>query len=240
MSFAIGEIWRLQITGTPKAWNWLARLGTRTSRRAPIWGWPCVSYEMEGYETARENWALALEWAEKAGDKASMALALNGLGEAARDRRDWGEAEGYYRETLRLGKALGSEFRIALALHNLGYVAMAKGEFADAEMRFKDSLSRYKACLNHQGEAECLAGMARLATLDGRLERAARLSGATEALLERLGTRLDTLDRADYERTLKNLGNQLDNRLESILNEGRSMSRERAVEYALADRFTES
>jgi predicted ATPase/transcriptional regulator with XRE-family HTH domain len=199
----------------------------------------CV-YRTEGFANARQHWALTLEWAEKAGDKANMALALNGLGEAARNRGDWREAEGYYEETLRLGRALGSEFRIALALHNLGYMALAKGEVASAEMRFKDSLSRYKTCLNHQGEAECLAGLARVAALEGRLERAARLCGSTEALLERLGTRLDTLDRADYERTLGILGNQLDNRLELILNEGRSMSRERAVEYALADRFTES
>ena len=83
--------------------------------------------------------------------------------------------------------------------------------------------------------AECLAGLGRVETSKGKLERAARLCGATEAMLEGLSTRLDTLDRADYERTLGTLRSQLGERLGMLLDEGRAMSMEQAVEYAMTD-----
>lgn len=184
------------------------------------------------FGTARHHWALMLEWAERAGNRASMALALNSLGEMARYDGDWEEARSYYKQTLNLARELGNESRTALALHNLGYVALFRGELERAGMLFTESLSLYEGRHYHKGVAECLAGLGKVEAAKGRLERAAKLCGATEAILERLGTQLDTLDRADYERTLEALKSQLDERLEPLLDAGRDISMERAVEYA--------
>ena len=191
------------------------------------------------FAAAQHHWELTLEWAKKAGNDASIALALNSLGEMARYRSDWEEAERYYERTLRLARELGNEFRVALALHNLGYVALAREEIERAGTLFTDSLLLYEGRQYHKGVAECLAGLGRVEALKGRLERAARLCGVTEAILERLGTRLDTLDRADYERTLGILKSQLGERLNALLDEGRAMSMEIAVECAATDRFKE-
>jgi tetratricopeptide (TPR) repeat protein len=185
---------------------------------------------------AQDPWELTLEWAERAENGATTTLALNSLGEMARFRGDWKEAERYYEQTLRLARELGSEFRMALALHNLGYVALYRGEPERAKRLFTESLSLYQGRQYHKGAAECLAGLGRVAASQGMLERAARLCGATEVILEGLGTRLDTLDRADYERTLKALRNQLGERLQTLLDEGRAMSMESAVKYAVTDR----
>lgn len=187
------------------------------------------------FEAAQHYWELTLEWAEKAGNGASVALALNSLGEMARYRGDWAEAKRYYEQTLTLARELGNEFRMALALHNLGYMALYRGEPKRAERLFTDSLSLYEGRQYHKGEAECLAGLGRVEASEGRQERAARLCGAAEAILENLGTRLDTLDRADYERTIGTLRNQLGERLETLLDEGRAMSIAEAVEYATTD-----
>ncbi len=165
---------------------------------------------------------------------------MNSLGEMARYREDWEKAERYYEQTLRLARELGSEFRIALALHNLGYVALSTGEPERAGKLFTESLSLYQGRQYQKGVAECLAGLGRVAASKGMLERAARLCGASEVILEGLGTRLDTLDRADYEQTLGTLRSRLDERLETLLDEGRAMSMGKAVEYAVADHCTRS
>ncbi len=198
-------------------------------------GLALCAQDEEEFDAAVGYWRLMLEWAERAGNQASVALALNGLGEMARARGDWAEAERSYERTLKLARELSNEWRTALALHNLGYVALARDEREQAARLFRESLSLYMGRHYHKGVAECLAGLGRVEVSNGRLDRAARLCGATEAILEGLGTRLDTLDRADFERTLATLRSQGDGRLETLLDEGRAMSMDQAVEYAVAD-----
>ena len=186
------------------------------------------------FGAAQQYWALMLEWAERAGNDASVALALNSLGEMARYRGDWEEAEHSYERTMGLARKLGNEPRMAMAMHNLGYVALYRGEPERAARLFRDGLPLYMGRQYHKGVAECLAGLGRVEASKGRLERAARLCGATEVILEGLGTRLDPLDRVDYEWTLGTLRSQLGERVETLLDEGRAMPIELAVEYAVA------
>jgi predicted ATPase len=184
-------------------------------------------------DDARRHWQMMLEWAERAGNRASMALALNSLGEMARHDGDWEAAERCYEQALRLATELGNDSRMALALHNLGYVALSRGEARRAKARFTQGLRLYDQSHHPRGVAECLAGLARAEATAGEPERAARLCGASEAILDRLGARLDTLDRADYERTLACLRSQLGEKLDDLLEEGRAMSMDRAVAYAV-------
>ena len=190
-------------------------------------------------EPAQHYWEQMLVWAKKAGNDATLALASNSLGEMARSRGDWEEADRCYQRTLTLARELGNDFRIALALHNLGYVALYREDHEAADRLFTDALSLYKGRQYRKGVAECLAGLGRVEASKGDPERAARLCGATEAILKSLGTRLDSLDRADYERTLGLLTSRLGENLETTLGEGRGMSMETAVQYALTHHFTE-
>ena len=196
-------------------------------------GLALCAQEEDRFDDAHHHWQLALEWAERSKNDASVALALNSLGEMARHRNDWDQAERYYERALHLAKELGSEFRMALALHNLGYVALHRGEPGTARRHFTESLSLYADRQYRKGKAECLAGLGKVEVSAGRPERAARLCGASEAILEQMGARLDTLDQADFERTLAALRSQLGGRLEANLDEGRAMSIDEAVTYAV-------
>lgn len=194
----------------------------------------CAQEERQ-FKTAQRYWKMMLESAERAGNEASVALALNSLGEMARYDEDWELAERYYERTLGLARELVHEPRMALALHNLGYAALGRGQPEKAKGLFADSLLLYEGRQHHKGVAECLAGLGRVEASQGKPERAARLCGAAEAILERLGTRLDTLDRIDYDRTQVALGDQLDEKLETLLDEGRAMSMDQAIAYAVSD-----
>ena len=64
----------------------------------------------------------------------------------------------------------------------------------------RQSLALYREQADRSGIALCLAELASVASEEGDLGLAARLSGATEALLTTGGARLEPADRADYDR----------------------------------------
>ena len=87
-------------------------------------------------------------------------------------------------------------------LYNLGGVAIKLKQLPEAALLLKDGLS-----LNHkqgrvQTVAACLAGLAIVATVEENLERADRLSGATQAFLDSLGTDLEVTDADRYDRAV--------------------------------------
>lgn len=87
-----------------------------------------------------------------------------------------------------------------------------------------------------RGVAESLEGLASLAAAGGKPERAVRLLGAAEALREAIGTPLPPSDRPDYERSVSTLQQRLDQRLfTTTWAEGRAMTPEAAMEYALSE-----
>jgi hypothetical protein len=72
------------------------------------------------------------------------------------------------------------------------------------------------------------------------VEKAARLFGASEALREALGTPLPGSYRANYERNLSSMRKQLDEAsVAAAWAEGRAMTMEQAIAYALAEPETE-
>lgn len=186
------------------------------------------------FATAQRSWERSLAMARVAGIPARIASALNGLGEAARGQGDLETARCYYEQGLELARATDSEWGVAMALHNLGCVACHSGQHERALALFSESLSLHAKRQVRQGIGECLAGLAHAAIAQGHAERAARLCGASEAVLESIASRLEMLERMDYEHTLAMLRDTLPaERLDALLAEGRSLSMECAVEYAM-------
>ncbi|MGC4104880.1 MAG: NB-ARC domain-containing protein [Thermomicrobiales bacterium] len=188
---------------------------------------------LDGIDGARPYWEETLAWAQRSGHRETIAKATNSLGELARHREDWDAATNQYQQALATGEELVSDFLVALASHNLGYAAIGTGDLALAMARFTESLRRYRGLRHRKGMAECLAGLARVAVLEDTDERSARLCGAAAAFLDELRTQFDTMDRADYERTLATLRERLGPRLETLLAAGRVMSHDEALEFAL-------
>jgi hypothetical protein len=75
-----------------------------------------------------------------------------------------------------------------------------------------------------------VAGLAAVAEAEGRLERAARLFGTAEALLETTGTHLAAADEAEWERNVAAVRAQLDGAaFAAAWAEGRARDPEAAV-----------
>ena len=141
------------------------------------------------------------------GQRWYLAISLASLGDVARYEGDYDEAEALYQEALDRSRDMGVKHDIAWALHNLGHVAKTLGDRERARTLFDDSLAIELELGDRSRIARCLVGLAGVAVAhakeDGRrdeAERATRLFGAAQTLLEAVGARLAPANQAEHDR----------------------------------------
>jgi Tfp pilus assembly protein PilF len=140
--------------------------------------------------------------------------------------------------------AAAASFRDALAtgsnqqwaLRNLGYLALEAGQPGEAAAHFREALALTWTPRNGSVVLENLNAFASAARAQRQWERAARLLGAVDAGLERLGGVLaEPLGQQQQERTLAAARAQLgEPAFTTAYAAGRALSLEQAVQEALA------
>jgi ATP/maltotriose-dependent transcriptional regulator MalT len=170
------------------------------------------------------------------GDAWQIARSLRNLGEVARCEGDLERAAALCDESLARYREWGDRLGEALGLRTLARTVEDRGDRPAAAALFARSLAGLRDA-GARGEVPgCLLGLARLAAAEGRLERAARLAGAAQALLEATGGSLPAADRAAVDRHLAAvrpaLGEPAFGAAQAL---GRRLSLEAAVADALAD-----
>jgi tetratricopeptide (TPR) repeat protein len=168
------------------------------------------------------------------GERSGMAYSLGGLGDVALARCDREIARTYYEQCLANFREIGDRSGIAYALHGLGNVAMDRGDYILAGPYLAESLTRHRDAGDRTGIAGVLEGVARLRVAQRAWEHAARLWGAAEALREAIGAPLPPVSRQAYERETSAVRNAMTaEAFEAAWTQGREMSREEAVAFAL-------
>jgi predicted ATPase/class 3 adenylate cyclase len=172
--------------------------------------------------------------ARHVGDPWQIAFAVNNKGEVARVLGEYDKAHRYYVETEQLyqqADAIGDQARL---IHTLAYIAQHEGDLVVAEAKFRESLESFLELGNKRGIAECLVGLAGLATERKELEWAVPLLAASEALLTSFGAAWWPADRVEFERSLESTRTALEPaEFEELWNQGEAFSLEEAVKYAL-------
>jgi predicted ATPase/DNA-binding CsgD family transcriptional regulator len=169
-------------------------------------------------------------------DRQAMGFLLLFLGGAAIDEGDHDRAVGLLEEGLELNRELGDTLGTALCLASLGIVALEQDDPERAAALYEEDLRLLRSLRDKAATAFGLRGMACVAALRGDAARAARLWGAGEALGEAINLPLSPFDRAhpDYEGLLNGVRPRLEEiAWEAALAEGRAMTPEVALEYAL-------
>jgi len=171
------------------------------------------------------------------GDSYGMGWALNHLGHVAQLRGDFERAMQLHEESLvPFRKAGGGELQVSFieAFQSMGQTALAQGDAALALKYFTKSLMESQEFGYRIGTAWCLAGLAGVAALNEKPERAAWLWGAAEALRQSIGVRDAPASRKTRERLVAEVRSQLD---EDVFNakwdEGQTTSVEQAIAEAL-------
>jgi DNA-binding NarL/FixJ family response regulator len=137
---------------------------------------------------------------------------------------------------LAISREIGERQATTSALYTLAILARTEGKDEHARNLFEESLRLSAELGNEADVAHCLEGLASMYGAEGRIVRAARLWGAEEAVLEKLEEAVYTYlpDRALHRGQVAAARSQLDEATwTAAWTEGRMMSLEQAVEYAL-------
>jgi predicted ATPase/DNA-binding SARP family transcriptional activator len=128
---------------------------------------------------------------ELLGDQLQLAAALNARGLIAMQRRNYSEAEQFFRQSLALRRALNHTPGIAASLANLGAIVMMQGNNALAQVYYAESLALYRRVSDPSNIALVLARMANLLLAQGAYAEAEQLfeesHGIAAELLNRQG-----------------------------------------------------
>jgi tetratricopeptide (TPR) repeat protein len=223
------------LTGWEDAFASLGRLG----------GLACHVGDYEQAEQLlQERLALARDRANPDVSRLFIAWALNHLGDAARCQDDMGRAAPLYEESLTIfrqheDRQHGDRQGIAAVLHNLAHVELSQGNTGRARALFLESLNLFQGLNFDWSMADCLVGLAGVASQEGRPERAALLFGAAEAAQEVIdlsGILTEPANARARNRDMAAARGAIDAEAwEKAWSAGRAMSLEQAVASALGE-----
>lgn len=189
--------------------------------------------EHERVEALREETEALLP---ELSDRPLIAPLLIFLGLAALNENEYRQTEALLGDGLSMYREMGDIYGIAICCGTLGFVALHRGDVDRAAAVFEEALVSLRELRDRVGILHCLMGDASVNGLRGEPDRAARLWGAAEALGEAAAVPLlpaiDSL--YDYERHVAAARSQLgEEPFLAAWAEGRAMTPEQAVEYAL-------
>jgi ATP/maltotriose-dependent transcriptional regulator MalT len=170
----------------------------------------------------------SLALARERGDKPRIGTAQLTLGGLALSRGELAQAETCAQEMLALSREMGNKELTAMALALLGEIRRRQGDLAQARVFCTEGLLLAMEAGIRHALGWNLIGLAKVAADEGQPEQATRLFGAAEACLH--PDALDPLERADYERAVERVREQLgEEAFAAAWAEGRTMTPEQAL-----------
>jgi tetratricopeptide (TPR) repeat protein len=188
------------------------------------------------YAAARPVQEESLALYRELDDRRGIGYALIHLGHTARGQDEYVEARHLYEESLEVFQQLNIQGDIAHSLANLGNIAADVGDYAAARVMVEESLATYRSVGNVWAMVHMIGNAAGVAAGLGQPDRALRLAGAAAAQRETKGVPLPLDMQFRLERLLEPARQALDEAAQAAAwEDGRAMSLEEAVTYALED-----
>jgi predicted ATPase/DNA-binding CsgD family transcriptional regulator len=189
-------------------------------------------------ERAEAAFEEALTLYREMGNKWGAGAMLTQLGMIPFVRGDHERAVRCFEEGLALSREVGDRLISHMAVYRLALSSRIGGDQKRASQLYAEGLELAVEAGDKADAAHCMEGLAGLIAERGESERAARLLGASEALLETTGAShyADAQERVLYKRSVEALRSGLgETALEAARAEGRAMTLEEAIEYALGE-----
>jgi predicted ATPase/DNA-binding CsgD family transcriptional regulator len=206
-------------------------------------GFGLVATQRGDFEAARKYLEKSPSLFRRAGEDGQAAQMHTLIGAVLLREGDHEGALRGFEEGLALARSTGDRMSICIALFSLAQLALAGGDYDEASRRFAEGIAPSREIRDRGNVAHILEGLGIVAGARGEAMRATRLLGASEALISTIGLRGHTyyqmFDRSLYELVRDEVRAELgETAFETALDEGRAMSPEQAVEYALEDPTT--
>jgi predicted ATPase/DNA-binding SARP family transcriptional activator len=195
-----------------------------------------VAAEQGDQERAIELSERAAELYQESDDRRGHALAVSNLGGIALERGEYAKASELSEQAYGLFETLEDSEGMALALVNQGFSALSEQDPERSIELLREALRRLAELEFKDVIGYCFEGLAAVLALTARAEEGARLLGAAEALRESLGVELAPAEQSTHRETVDAVRVRLgDERFSDAWRQGREMSLERAIAYALEE-----
>jgi tetratricopeptide (TPR) repeat protein len=195
-------------------------------------------YSIEAPEQYDAGIALCRQGLEvfmRLGDLPGIAQAYNILGELARLVGDYAAAETYYLTCRDVSEETGELMRVAMSDTNLGFIAYHKGRYRQSAELIQLGLRAIHSLQNDYGITTMMGSLAGPLAQISEVDRAARLLGASFALLEASSARFQPSDMPEINlfmhTTREIMGAE---RFDQAYQAGRSLSQAEALTLALS------
>jgi non-specific serine/threonine protein kinase len=191
------------------------------------------------YARAHAAFSTELSIARTTREAVGVGAALNNLGDVARARGDFVEAQEFYDQSLARYCEVDFEREwLARVIRHVGEIALERGDPLLAQARLRESLllADQLGVRGWPQVAGALEAFAGLAAARGKYARAVRLEGAAASLRERMGEPLWPHDRSAITRWLAPANHALDEaeRVDAWAT-GWAMTLEQGIAYALQE-----
>ncbi|MEO5886241.1 MAG: helix-turn-helix domain-containing protein [Anaerolineales bacterium] len=193
-------------------------------------------FYMQGdYKQARTMFELGLYYDKKLHFQHAVSSSFYGLGNVCRIQGEYDQSEDLFFESLRISREynLGEDNIIPFYL---GCILLHRGNYTEARARLIE-FTKINHKLGDFGQiGDGLAGLAAVATGVRQYERSARLASAGQAIHNAVGFKGLAEDRIEIDPLLQIAREKLgEERFELLSAEGRAMTMEQAVAYALEE-----
>jgi len=163
--------------------------GLQPSVRAMLWNSEgSLAYYQGDHAAARLLFAQGLDLAREAGDKWSMAFALDGLGAQATSRGDYDQATAFSEQSLALSREIGDDWLSGITLINLGELARLRGDDAHATRLYEESLMLLQRVGDRLFVAIALDDLGQVAQNQHHYDQARAIHQESLELCRRLGS----------------------------------------------------
>jgi non-specific serine/threonine protein kinase len=192
-------------------------------------------YQLD-FERAADLFEEAARLQRSVGDVAGLARTIQALGLTATARHDFERAAQLHEESLALAREAGDQLGIVIALGMGAFAFLGQGNHQRARELLEEGLELSRSFGSKHGIVFNLHVAAALASTQGQPDRSARLWGAGESVMQDIGTGLGPVERYHYGSYIDAARALLKEAAwEAAFAEGRAMSAEEAVEYALSE-----
>jgi tetratricopeptide (TPR) repeat protein len=172
---------------------------------------------------------------QEVGNAFTLAYVHQHLGRIAEKEGDYQRARALFEEALTITRQVGNKEHIPALQYRLASLSLRRGDLERAAALFRESLLLRRERGDKAGLAASLSGLAAVSCAQGDYQQAARLFGATEALCETLALHRALFDQPDNDNSVASTRAAFgDAAFTAAWAEGRAMTLEQAVEYALA------
>ena len=216
----------------------LAReLGDREAEATALNNLGVQAMELGNFDEARTRFEACIAVVREVDTPQLLTRALHNLGQIQRVQHDSAAAVQSMEEVLALAREHHMDWLLPIILVGLALTTTDLGDYDRAIALFHESLSLAQVRGNLSDVIDGIEGLARVAATTGQAASAARLFGSTDALREELATPFGPTELAYLEPIMKALRAALGaDGFSTAWEKGRSLSRQDAIEAALAVR----